>query len=144
MTQNKRICYESHEYEIFWTTQRARHICSNYNQDKVPHFSHPATVMNKPDILPVLPGSPATSGQVAQVPSAFVQSPVSAQVANSRAAAPPTRPASQAAAPEYVDPYLFETGYYASPAEEHELSRTAASRIRLRAEVENARPKRRS
>lgn len=44
----------------------------------------------------------------------------------------------------YVDPYLFETGYYASQAEQLELTRTAASRIRLRAEVESARPKRRS
>lgn len=35
MIQNKRIRYESHEYEIFWTTQHARHICSNYNKDKL-------------------------------------------------------------------------------------------------------------
>ena len=29
---------------------------------------------------------------------------------------PPTRLAQEAAATEYVDPYLFETGYYASQA----------------------------
>lgn len=40
MTQNKRIRYESHEYEIFWTTQHARHICSNYNRDKLHDLHH--------------------------------------------------------------------------------------------------------
>lgn len=40
MTQNKRIRYESHEYEIFWTTQHARHICSNYNKDKLHDLHH--------------------------------------------------------------------------------------------------------
>ena len=99
--------------------------------------------MNKPDILPMLPSSPATSGQIAHAPSAFVQQPVSTKVVNSRAAVPPTRPAQQVDAAAYVDPYLFETSYYASPAEQQALSNTAASRIRLRADVENARPKRR-
>lgn len=99
--------------------------------------------MNKPDILPMLPGPSTTSGQIAHAPSAFVQPPVSTKVVNNRAAIPPIRPAQQAAAPEYVDPYLFETGYYVSPAEQQELTRTAAARIQLRAEVENARPKRR-
>ena len=92
----------------------------------------------------MLPGPPATGGQVGHAPSAFVQPPVSTKVATSRAAVPPTRPVQQATTSEYVDPYLFETGYYASPAEQQELARTAATRIRLRAEVENARPKRRS
>ena len=40
MTQNKRIRYENYEYEIFWTTQHARHICSNYNQDKLHDLHH--------------------------------------------------------------------------------------------------------
>jgi hypothetical protein len=98
--------------------------------------------MNKPDILPMLPGSPASSDQVVHAPSAFVQQPVSTKVANSRAAILPTRPAQQAATPEYTDPYLFETGYYASLAEQQELARTTAARLQLRAEVEHARPKR--
>jgi hypothetical protein len=92
--------------------------------------------MNKPDMLPLLPGSPASSGQVAHAASAFVQPLVSTKVVNSRAAILPTRPAQQVDTPEYVDPYLFETGYYASLAEQQELSRTAAARIQLRAEVE--------
>ena len=68
--------------------------------------------MNKPAMLPAI-----TSGLVAHAPSAFVQSPVSTKVANSRAAILPTRPAQQAATPEYVYPYFFETGYYTSSAE---------------------------
>ncbi len=99
--------------------------------------------MNKPDSLPMLPGPAATSGQVAHAPSAFVQPSVAASAVSSRAAVPPTRPSPPAPAPEYVDPYLFETGYYASPAEYEELARTTASRLRLRADVENARPTRR-
>ena len=100
--------------------------------------------MNKPNILPTLPGSPATSGQAASAPSALVQRSAPVNAAASRAAIPATRPTAQQADTAYVDPYLFETGYYASQAEQLELTRTAASRIQLRAEVENARPKRRS
>ena len=100
--------------------------------------------MNKPDILPMLPGQPAKSSQVSAAPKALVHQPAPVDAVSSQVAIPPTRLAQPVAAPEYVDPYLFETGYYASPAEEQELARTAASRIRLRAEVENARPKRRS
>ena len=40
MHQNKRIRYESHEYEIFWTTQYARHICANYNVDSRHDLHH--------------------------------------------------------------------------------------------------------
>lgn len=38
--QNKRIRYQGYEYEIFWTTQYARHICANYNQDKQHDLHH--------------------------------------------------------------------------------------------------------
>lgn len=100
--------------------------------------------MNKPNILPMLPSSPATSGQAASVPSALVQQPVPINAVDSRAAIPATHPAQQVNTTAYVDPYLFETGYYASLPEQQELTRTAAARIRLRAEVENAQPKRRA
>ena len=40
MFQNKRIRYESQDYEIFWTTQHARHICSNYNTNKLHDIHH--------------------------------------------------------------------------------------------------------
>lgn len=54
----------------------------------------------------------------------------------------PTHPADFTGASAYVDPYLFETGSYASPAEYEALTRMAATRIQLRADVESARPKR--
>ena len=41
---------------------------------------------------------------------------------------------------EYVDPYLFESGHFASREEYEELMRTAV--IRPRSEVEFAQPKR--
>jgi hypothetical protein len=40
MHQNKRIRYAGHEYEIFWTSQHARHICSNFNRDKLHDIHH--------------------------------------------------------------------------------------------------------
>jgi hypothetical protein len=40
MTQNKRIRYLGREYEIFWTTQHARHICSSYHADKLHDIHH--------------------------------------------------------------------------------------------------------
>lgn len=99
--------------------------------------------MNKPDIQLMRPGPPATNGQGASLPNALVHQTAPANSVGSRTAVPPTRPAQQAGGPEYVDPYLFETGYYASQAEYQALSSTATSRIQLRAEAENARPKRR-
>jgi len=38
--QNKRICYEGRDYELFWTSQYARHICSNYGRDKLHDVHH--------------------------------------------------------------------------------------------------------
>lgn len=90
----------------------------------------------------MLPSQPANSGQAIPAPQALVQQAPPTNTAQKRTPIPPTRPAAYTAAPAYVDPYLFETGYYASPAEHEALSRTAASRIQLRAEAENARPKR--
>ncbi|RPD44341.1 hypothetical protein DNI29_21790 [Hymenobacter sediminis] len=40
--------------------------------------------------------------------------------------------------PNYVDPYLFETGYYESRAEHEELLARPASTIQLREGVANA------
>lgn len=83
--------------------------------------------MNKPDILPMLPGLPAAKLPACPVPWCSRRFLIDA--ATSRAAIPATRPAPQVDTAAYVDPYLFETGYYASPAEQQELTRTAASRI---------------
>lgn len=44
---------------------------------------------------------------------------------------------------EYVDPYLFQSGFYESPAEYEELHKNAEQNIKLRAEVEFAKPARR-
>ena len=99
--------------------------------------------MNKPDISPMLPGLPPAGSQPVQAPKALVRQPAPTNTSGSRAAVPPTPPAAQAGATPYVDPYLFETGYYASRAEYEELARTAPARIRLRAEAEHARPRRR-
>lgn len=95
--------------------------------------------MNKPDIPPMLPGphNPGSSPQPA--PKALVNQPVPVSAALQGTPIPPTAPTQHAGTPTYVDPYLFATGYYASPAEYQELSRTAATRIQLRADVENAR-----
>ena len=43
MTHNKCIRYEGHEYEIFWTSQHARHICSTLNTDRL-HDLHPEDI----------------------------------------------------------------------------------------------------
>lgn len=40
MHHNKRIRYQDREYEIFWTTQYARHVCSNFNTDKLHDLHH--------------------------------------------------------------------------------------------------------
>lgn len=98
--------------------------------------------MNKPDVLPMLPGLPSKSNQAA-APKALIHQPVPVSAASGQAAIAPTRPVKRQSASSYVDPYLFETGYYASLAEQEELTRTAAPRIQLRADAENARPKRR-
>lgn len=100
--------------------------------------------MNKPEIPSMLPSPPATSGRVVPVPQALVQQSAPVDAVRKQGSIPPTRPTSRVGTSAYVDPYLFETGYYASPAEHEALTRTAASRIQLRADVENARPKRRS
>lgn len=99
--------------------------------------------MNKPDALPMLPSQPAISGQAIPAPQAVVQQSPPVAAVQKQVIIPPTRATrhSDAIAP-YVDPYLFETGYYASPTEYEALSRTAASRILFRADAENARPKR--
>ena len=100
--------------------------------------------MKKPDVPPMFSGAPPAGNQSGQSVKAVVQQPVSVDAASGRASIPPVPPASfTGPVAPYVDPYLFETGYYASQAEYNELQRPAASRIRLRAEVENARPKRR-
>lgn len=100
--------------------------------------------MNKPSLPLLIPGNlPGGSARTTD-PAALVQQPFPTGQASRRGVVAPTAPVSfrQAAAP-YVDPYLFETGYYASPAEYQELTRTAAARITLRADAEHARPKRR-
>jgi hypothetical protein len=99
--------------------------------------------MNKPDISPMLPGSFSTQPQPATSPSALVQQVRPVDSVEGQPAILPTRPASLTKLAEYVDPYLFDTGYYASRAEYEELSRTAATRIQLRADVENAPAKKR-
>ncbi len=100
--------------------------------------------MNKPEIPPMLPSPPATSGRAVPAHLALVQQSAPVDAVQKQGSIPPTRPTSRVGTPAYVDPYLFETGYYASPAEYAALTRTASSRIQLRADVENARPKRRS
>lgn len=40
MIQNKRIRYQGRDYELFWTTQNARHICSNYGKNKLHDVHH--------------------------------------------------------------------------------------------------------
>jgi len=101
--------------------------------------------MKKTDIPPMLPGLPPAGNHPGHPAKAVVQQPAPVSAVSGRPPIPPTPPAAHAGSPTktYVDPYLFETGYYASQAEYNELQRTAASRIRLRAEVENAKPKRR-
>lgn len=99
--------------------------------------------MNKPEIPPMLPGLPNSGGQPATAaPKALVRQP--GPVGAMSPSVSPIRPAAHTGTPTYVDPYLFETGYYASRAEYEELLQTATSRIQLRADVENARPKRRT
>lgn len=100
--------------------------------------------MNKPAISPTLPGAAPAGKQALQAPSAFVQQPTPVNAQAGQPPVAPARPAQQAAVPEYVDPYLFATGYYDSPAEYEALSRTGATRLRLRADVEKAKPKRRT
>ncbi|UOQ99510.1 hypothetical protein MUN81_08465 [Hymenobacter sp. 5317J-9] len=100
--------------------------------------------MKKPEIPPMHLVSPAKGQQFGHPVKAVVQQPVPAGAVSSGPGIPSVPPAAFAgAAGPYVDPYLFETGYYASQAEYNELQRTAASRIRLRADAENAHPKRR-
>ncbi len=100
--------------------------------------------MNKPDVLPMLPGQPGKSGRVAAAPKALIHQPAPMNAASHQAAIAPTHPVQHRDASAYVDPYLFETGYYTRRAEPEELARAAASRIQLRADAENARPKRRT
>ena len=94
----------------------------------------------------MLPGLPPAGSQPGQSTKAIVHQPAPVNAMSGRLPIAPTPPTAHAGTPAepYVDPYLFESGYYASRAEYNELQRTATSRIRLRAEVENARPKRRS
>jgi hypothetical protein len=99
--------------------------------------------MNKPDIPPMLPGSLSTQSQPVTSPSAVVRQVGPVDSIGGQPAILPTRPAPLTKAAEYVDPYLFDTSYYASRAEYEELSRTAATRIQLRADVENVPAKRR-
>lgn len=99
--------------------------------------------MNKPETPPMLPGLLNSGGQPATAaPKALVRQP--GPVSAMSPSVSPTRPAAHIGTPAYVDSYLFEAGYYASRAEYEELSQTAASRIQLRADVENAQPKRRT
>lgn len=97
--------------------------------------------MNKPEIPP-LPGMLVTNNP-ATTPKAVVHQPAPVGEAASQHRVSPTRPAAPAKTAPYVDPYLFETGYYASRAEYEELSRTVGDRIQLRAEAEKAPTKRR-
>ncbi|RPD43656.1 hypothetical protein DNI29_23250 [Hymenobacter sediminis] len=52
-------------------------------------------------------------------------------------------PQEPVAEPNYVDPYLFETGYYESRAEYEELMARPPSTIQLREDVENILKKKR-
>jgi hypothetical protein len=97
--------------------------------------------MNKPDIPPMLSGSPSPSSSPTPAPKALVNQPIPVGAALKGTPIPPTPLTQHAGSSTYVDPYLFAAGYYASPSEYQELSRTAATRIQLRADVENARPK---
>lgn len=40
MHRNKTIRYQALDYEIFWTSQHARHICSNYHVDSLHDVHH--------------------------------------------------------------------------------------------------------
>ncbi len=40
MLHNKCIRYEGHDYEIFWTSQHARHVCSNFASNKAHDLHH--------------------------------------------------------------------------------------------------------
>jgi len=113
--------------------------------------------MNKPLLPPTLP-IPELAPAAAAKPQALVRQPAPVRRAAQRAAIAPTPmdraaqraaiaplpPAQRPGSAPYVDPYLFETGYYASRAEHDELTRTAPARLRLRADAEPARPKRRA
>lgn len=72
-------------------------------------------------------------------PTAFVSGGTSARHPQP---APPASSAGEPATGYYVDPYLFETGFFVSRAEEQALTRSSADRVQLREEAE-ARPKRR-
>lgn len=105
--------------------------------------------MKKPEVpssFPTEPGfsdKPEFSGRSIPVPQALKGQPVPTSALSNRGAMPPTRPAYHLGNPEYVDPYLFETGFYASPAEYEKATQNAAAHIQLRADVENAPVKRR-
>ncbi|RZK28467.1 MAG: hypothetical protein EOO61_22020 [Hymenobacter sp.] len=98
--------------------------------------------MNKPDILPLLPGLPTTSSQTT-TPKAVAQQPSPVGALANQNRIPPTRLVDSVGVTAYVDPYLFETGYYASRAEYEELSRTSNDRIQLRGDAEQMLAKRR-
>ena len=40
MFHNKCIRYEGREYEIFWTTQHARHVCATYGTNTLHDIHH--------------------------------------------------------------------------------------------------------
>ena len=40
MFQNKSIRYQGLDYEIFWTTQHARHVCSTLHTDRLHDLHH--------------------------------------------------------------------------------------------------------
>ena len=91
----------------------------------------------------VLPSASGANGAAGATPSAFAPTPPTARMEAVRPAATPASPI-PAAAPPYVDPYLFEVGYYASRAEYEDLTRTEGTRIQLRAEAEKSPSRRRS
>ena len=40
MHRNRTIRYLGLDYEIFWTSQYARHVCSNYHVDSIHNVHH--------------------------------------------------------------------------------------------------------
>lgn len=97
--------------------------------------------MRNPEMLP---GAPAAPQPATTTPSSLVRQGNPVNSGGRQPRIQPTRPVAASKAAEYVDPYLFEMGYYASRAEYEELARTATPRIQLRADVENTPPKRRA
>lgn len=104
-----------------------------------------------PPVPPPMPAAPSNwktgDREALAIGTAAAMGPVIHQVPTQQGVrdvvrrALPRRPATE---PNYVDPYLFETGYYESRAEYEELMARPQTKIQLREDVENTPKKKRS